>query len=199
VTGPQRRTTPAALVIRRARPADAPRLSALAHAAKRHWGYPARWMRLWRDDLTVSPAFIRRHPVYCARRGRALVGFYALSGAAPAFALEHMVPLDGGASPRIGTHRGHPWWRDDGRREENAMPVKLFDAASGTVLGTLSDEQFQFLADELEEESPEDADYYLDAVTVDMLEEDGAPEALIKLLRASLGDRDGMEIRWERS
>jgi processive 1,2-diacylglycerol beta-glucosyltransferase len=79
------------------------------------------------------------------------------------------------------------------------MPVKLFDAGTAAPLGTLTDEQFQFLADELEEESPEDADYYLDAVTVDMLEDDGAPEALIKVLRDAIGERDGIEIRWERS
>ena len=79
------------------------------------------------------------------------------------------------------------------------MPVKLFDAASDRLLGTLSDEQFQFLVDELEEESPEDSDYYLDAVTVDMMEEDGVPEAVIEVLRAAIGDSEGIEIRWQRS
>ena len=41
-------------IVRRARPADAAGLTRIAHAAKRHWRYPARWMRLWRDDLTVT-------------------------------------------------------------------------------------------------------------------------------------------------
>ena len=79
------------------------------------------------------------------------------------------------------------------------MSVKLFDADGGVLLGTLSDEQFQFLVDELEEESPTDTDYYLDAETIDMLEDDGVPPDLIKTLRDILGDRDGLELRWERS
>jgi GNAT superfamily N-acetyltransferase len=80
----------AAATIRRARGADAERLTAIAHAAKRHWGYPARWIRLWRADLTLTPRFIARHPVYCAERGGAVVGFYALSGRGAERELEHM-------------------------------------------------------------------------------------------------------------
>ena len=80
----------AGVAIRRARSTDAGRLTAIAHAAKRHWRYPARWIRLWRDDLTVRPAFIRTHPVYCAVRDGDIVGFYALSGSGSEHELEHM-------------------------------------------------------------------------------------------------------------
>jgi GNAT superfamily N-acetyltransferase len=80
----------ATTTIRRARSTDAERLTAIAHAAKRHWRYPARWIRLWRDDLTVRPAFIRTHPVYCAVRDQDIVGFYALSGSGSEHELEHM-------------------------------------------------------------------------------------------------------------
>jgi ribosomal protein S18 acetylase RimI-like enzyme len=76
--------------IRRAQPVQAGRLTALAHAAKRHWKYPERWIRLWRDDLTVSPRFIRSHPVFCAFQGDDLVGFYALSRRGAEFELEHL-------------------------------------------------------------------------------------------------------------
>ncbi len=74
----------------RAQAADAERLTELAHAAKRHWGYPAKWIRLWRDDLSVSTSFIRRHPVFCAVRERRVIGFYALSRRSARFELEHM-------------------------------------------------------------------------------------------------------------
>jgi len=76
--------------IRRARAADAAALTRIAHAAKRHWGYSASLLRRWRADLSVSPETIAAAPVYCAARGAALLGFYALSGRRDRRALEHM-------------------------------------------------------------------------------------------------------------
>ena len=76
-------------MIRRAYPADAEALTALAHAAKRHWGYPEEWIALWRRDLTFAPEFIERHPVHCAVEGDALVGVYALLFAGADCELEH--------------------------------------------------------------------------------------------------------------
>jgi hypothetical protein len=52
--------------------------------------------------------------------------------------------------------------------------------------------------DELEEESPEDTDYYIDTATVDMLEQDGVDPTLVAVLRAALAGRDGLEITWKR-
>ncbi|HEV8583702.1 MAG TPA: GNAT family N-acetyltransferase [Methylomirabilota bacterium] len=76
-------------MIRRALPAEAPALTRIAHAAKRHWRYPEDWIALWRDALTVTPWFVERAPVYCAEAGGALAGFYALIGRAPTTDLEH--------------------------------------------------------------------------------------------------------------
>jgi len=47
-------------------------------------------MELWHGDLTVSAAFIRAHPVYCAEVSPEVLGFYALSRDQTAFELEHM-------------------------------------------------------------------------------------------------------------
>jgi hypothetical protein len=77
--------------------------------------------------------------------------------------------------------------------------VQLFDKQTGAQLGSLSDEQFQFLVDRLEEESSADDDYYLNRTTVDFLESEGADAALIEVLRRALGDRDEAEVRWSRS
>ena len=77
--------------------------------------------------------------------------------------------------------------------------VRIFDKASGSALGTLTDDQFQYLADHLEEESSEDEDYYLNRATVDILEEEGADPPLVALLRKALGNGEDTEIRWERS
>ena len=97
----------------------------------------------------------------------------------------------------------------DGGRCDNDQPgspgflteaslIELRDKDSNQLLGTIGDDDLRFLVDELEEESPTDQDYYFDAATVDMLEEDGAPASLVSLLRQVLGAKDGMEIRWER-
>jgi processive 1,2-diacylglycerol beta-glucosyltransferase len=76
--------------------------------------------------------------------------------------------------------------------------IELHDTERGTRLGTISDEQLQFLVDALEEESLEDKDYYISADTIDMLEEDGADRQLLQLLRGALGGREGMDVRWSR-
>src|SRR5262249_7619002 len=84
------RSGPMTPTIVRARRADAAYLTRISRAAKRHWGYPESLLRLWRGDLTVTPGFIDRHPVYHAvHRGR-VVGFYAISGTGRVRELEHM-------------------------------------------------------------------------------------------------------------
>jgi hypothetical protein len=77
--------------------------------------------------------------------------------------------------------------------------VELHDKETGAPLGAITDEQFQFLADQLEEESPEDQDYFINAPTLDAFEEAGADPALLALLRKALGEREEMEIRWTRA
>jgi hypothetical protein len=77
--------------------------------------------------------------------------------------------------------------------------VKLYDAATGQLLGTLTDAQFDFMVEQLEEESLEDRDYYINRETVDMFEANGADPALVDLLRRGLGERDEMDVRWERA
>ena len=76
--------------IRKARLKDCGELTRIAHASKRHWGYPASLMRLWRSDLTVTPETISSQGVYCAVRGSTVVGFYSLSGTRKTRELEHM-------------------------------------------------------------------------------------------------------------
>ena len=66
--------------------------------------------------------------------------------------------------------------------------IQLFDKKTGAPLGTLNDEQFQFLADRLEEESSHDDATILNRATVDILEEQGADPALVALLRTALGN-----------
>ena len=76
--------------------------------------------------------------------------------------------------------------------------IRLRDKDSGSEIGTITDDELQFLVDQLEEEYDEDRDYYIAAPLIDVLEQNGADADLIKLLRASVGDRDGIEIEWSR-
>src|SRR5207249_4463765 len=45
--------------------------------------------------------------------------------------------------------------------------IQLYDKETGASLGAITEEQLQFLADQLEEESPQDQDYYINEPTLD--------------------------------
>lgn len=76
--------------------------------------------------------------------------------------------------------------------------VRLYDKANDAEIGTITDDQLQFLADKLEEESAGDDDYYINRTTVHILEQEGGDAELISVLRSALGEREEMDIRWER-
>ncbi|MGQ0522398.1 MAG: galactosyldiacylglycerol synthase [Betaproteobacteria bacterium] len=76
------------------------------------------------------------------------------------------------------------------------MP-KLYDKQSGALLGIVSDDDIDALIEQLEEEDSTDEDYFIDADTIDLLEEGGASETLISLLRKAVGDSDGIDVRYE--
>jgi len=76
--------------------------------------------------------------------------------------------------------------------------IRLTDTATGTPIGDATDAQWQFVIDQLEEEAPDDRDYYVNRATLDMFREAGGDPALIELLDKALGDRDDMDVRWER-
>ena len=76
--------------------------------------------------------------------------------------------------------------------------IRLHDTDTGARIGSITEEELQFLIDALEEEGTGDQAYHLDADTIDMLASDGASEGLVDLLRAALGGRDGFEVMWSR-
>jgi len=63
--------------IRPARVEECSRLTAIAHAAKRHWGYPEEWIALWRDELTYTPARFASEQIHVAEIDE-VAGFVAL-------------------------------------------------------------------------------------------------------------------------
>lgn len=74
----------------RAKPQEADALTEIAHAAKRHWGYPERWIHNWRDILTMRPEFIAANVTYCAMEDARAVGFYLLTNESDGLHLDHL-------------------------------------------------------------------------------------------------------------
>ncbi|MFM8333538.1 MAG: hypothetical protein ACKN9T_17815 [Candidatus Methylumidiphilus sp.] len=74
--------------------------------------------------------------------------------------------------------------------------IQLSDKATGTVIGTISAEQLQFLIDQLEEENAADQDYWLNRATLDIFQEQGADAHLLGLLASAMGEREELEIVW---
>lgn len=76
--------------------------------------------------------------------------------------------------------------------------IDLYNAATNTLIGTITEADLKVLTDALEEESADDQDYYIDQATIDVIGDGRATEHLLNLLRTALGSADGMDIRWER-
>jgi hypothetical protein len=77
--------------------------------------------------------------------------------------------------------------------------IEVYDNETGILIGTITEEQLQFMIDELEETSTKDQDYYIDEGVLDMLDGAGGDDSLMEMLRGALGDRSDFEIRWERT
>jgi len=74
---------------------------------------------------------------------------------------------------------------------------QLFLKDDHTFLGYLSDEQLQFLKDQLEEEAMDDQDYAISPMLLAFFEGQNADEGLMFMLRKALGDKEEVTISWE--
>lgn len=77
------------LEFRRARPDESDALTALAHEAKRHWGYRDEALASWRNDLTVAAETLGDRPTVVVEIDGELAGFYQLSTTGAVVELEH--------------------------------------------------------------------------------------------------------------
>jgi hypothetical protein len=77
------------------------------------------------------------------------------------------------------------------------MAIRILDKNSGALLGEVSRDDLQLMIDQFEEESSRDQDYFIDAMTIDILKDAGASDRLLNLLRAVVGSSEGVDIRWE--
>jgi GNAT superfamily N-acetyltransferase len=74
----------------RAQPEDAEALTEIAHAAKRHWGYPERWIESWRDTLTIRAEFVAANVAWLAMEDSRAVGFYVVTSEEDGLHLDHL-------------------------------------------------------------------------------------------------------------
>jgi GNAT superfamily N-acetyltransferase len=79
-----------AIDIRRAQSDEADQLTSIAIVAKKYWGYPDRWIDLWRDQLTITADYIDASQVYVAYSDQAIIGFYALIDNRSIWTLDHL-------------------------------------------------------------------------------------------------------------
>jgi hypothetical protein len=77
--------------------------------------------------------------------------------------------------------------------------VRLYEMGTNRLCGTLSDRQYEVLAEALEEEDLEDAECVISGDTIELLEDQGVEPDLLELLRSALGDNPEVAIRCERS
>lgn len=78
------------LTLERAKPEHAEALTNIALAAKRHWGYPERWMEIWTPSLTMTPAYLAHHETWMASLDDEPVAFYSLKRDADAWWLDNL-------------------------------------------------------------------------------------------------------------
>jgi GNAT superfamily N-acetyltransferase len=53
-------------------------LTEISFAAKKHWNYPNSYYDLWKDELTISTAYINQNIVYKAQFADVILGFYSI-------------------------------------------------------------------------------------------------------------------------
>jgi hypothetical protein len=77
--------------------------------------------------------------------------------------------------------------------------ITLRNKENNQKIGTISEDQLQFLIDQLEEEDNKDQDYYVNRDTLELLKENGADSQLIKMLTEALGSKDDLDIIWAKT
>jgi ribosomal protein S18 acetylase RimI-like enzyme len=65
------------LQVRRANPEEANTLSQIAFSAKGYWGYPKRWMEIWKPQLTFSPKYFEEKESWIAENNGVPIAFYS--------------------------------------------------------------------------------------------------------------------------
>jgi processive 1,2-diacylglycerol beta-glucosyltransferase len=74
--------------------------------------------------------------------------------------------------------------------------IRLYHDQTGEYLGDVTEEDIEFLIDQLEEEFEEDRAYYVNQDTVTMLRANGASQELLEALDRALGESGEADVTW---
>lgn len=77
--------------------------------------------------------------------------------------------------------------------------VYLYNQTTNDLIGEITDEELQFLIDQMEEESIKDQDYAITAMEIAYFSQHEATPHLIELLNEALGDQPEVTILWTRT
>ena len=81
---------------------------------------------------------------------------------------------------------------------QTARMPRLYRIDNGETIGTITEEQKQFLVEMLEEEDEEDQDYFIDQDTLELFSDNKCDPELLAMLESALDDgEDGVDIAWE--
>lgn len=83
-------------------PEHASILTEIAVAAKRHWGYPEKWIQIWLPALTISPEYISENEVWLAVVNDKPVAYYSLKQDGKDLWLDNLWILPGHIGQGIG-------------------------------------------------------------------------------------------------
>jgi hypothetical protein len=75
--------------------------------------------------------------------------------------------------------------------------IRLYDNNSDEEIGTVSESQLDALQEQLIEETLDSHSYNINSAALDSLELNGIDRQVVALLRAALGERSSMELRFE--
>lgn len=74
-------------LIRPAETRDAEALTVISFASKRYWDYPDAYFDIWKDELTITPDYIREHTVWVLEKDKTPAGYYAVVHVAADFSV----------------------------------------------------------------------------------------------------------------
>lgn len=57
---------------------DHPTLTTITIQSKAHWGYSVEQMKLWTNDLTITPDYIEKNDVFCLVVDDEIIAYYSI-------------------------------------------------------------------------------------------------------------------------
>jgi ribosomal protein S18 acetylase RimI-like enzyme len=92
------------VAIRPVRSEEADTLTQIALAAKRHWGYPERWIEIWTPQLTFTPEYFKKNESWAATVDDKPAAFYTLLEANDMASIENLWVMPEYMGKGIGKH-----------------------------------------------------------------------------------------------